>query len=72
MLDREVLASLLERLPQRQRRILHMRFFDGLTQAEIAGRIGTSQVHVGRLIAASLTELNRYAVQDPTDPTDPF
>lgn len=68
VLDREVLASLLERLPSRQRRILHMRFFDGLTQAEIAGRIGTSQVHVGRLIAASVTELNRYAVQDPTDP----
>lgn len=68
VLDQEVLASLLDRLPSRQRRILHMRFFDGLTQAEIAGRIGTSQVHVGRLIAASLAELNRYAVEEPTDP----
>lgn len=68
VLDQEVLASLLDRLPSRQRRILHMRYFDGLTQAEIASRIGTSQVHVGRLIAASLTELHRYAVEEPTDP----
>jgi RNA polymerase sigma-B factor len=62
VLDREVLASLLDHLSPRLRKILHMRFFDGLTQAEMAERIGTSQVHVGRLIAASLAELNRYAV----------
>jgi RNA polymerase sigma-B factor len=75
VLDRQVLASLLDHLPSRQRRILHMRFFDGLTQAEIAERIGTSQVHVGRLLAASLAELNRYAVDgrpdEPDDPNDP-
>ncbi len=61
LLDRHVLSTLLDRLAPRQRRILHMRFFEGLTQTEIARRIGTSQVHVGRLIAASLAELNRQA-----------
>jgi RNA polymerase sigma-B factor len=72
VLDRQVLTSLLDYLPSRQRRILHLRFFDGLTQAEIAERIGTSQVHVGRLIAASLAELNRYTVEaSPDDPTGP-
>ncbi len=69
VLDRQVLSSLLDRLPVRQRRVLQMRFFDGLTQTEIAARIGTSQVHVGRLIATSLAELNRYAVEDPTHPS---
>jgi len=67
VLDRDVLVSLLDRLPSRQRAILHMRFFDELTQAEIGERIGTSQVHVGRLIAASLAELHRYADEGPTE-----
>jgi len=63
VLDQQVLSSLLDHLAPRQRRILHMRFFEGLTQMEIATRIGTSQVHVGRLIAASLAELNRQATE---------
>jgi RNA polymerase sigma-B factor len=67
VLDRAVLSSLLERLSSRQRRILEMRFFDELSQEQIAARIGTSQVHVGRLIAASLAELSRLVVEGPTD-----
>jgi DNA-directed RNA polymerase specialized sigma subunit len=39
-----------------------MRYFEELTQTEIATRIGTSQVHVGRLIAASLDQLNHYSI----------
>jgi RNA polymerase sigma-B factor len=69
VLDRQVLGSLLDVLPPRQRRILQLRFFDGLTQAEIAARIGTSQVHVGRLIAASLAQLNRRALEGRDDTT---
>jgi RNA polymerase sigma-B factor len=34
-----------------------MRFVDGLTQSEIAQAIGVSQMHVSRLLAASLAEL---------------
>jgi RNA polymerase sigma-B factor len=72
VLDRQVLASLLDHLPPRQRKILHMRFFDELTQVEIAAQIGTSQVHVGRLIAASIAELNRYVVDErPDEPNGP-
>lgn len=69
VLDREVLSSLLNRLPSRLRRILEMRFFEELSQTQIAARIGTSQVHVGRLIAASLAELNRHVVEGPVDPS---
>lgn len=68
LLDQHVLSSLLDRLAPRQRRILQMRFFEGLTQTEIAMRIGTSQVHVGRLIAASLAQLNRHATDGPDEP----
>ena len=58
-LDRAEVAELLVQLPPRERTILYLRFFDELTQFEIAERLGTSQVHVGRLIAASLLRLRR-------------
>lgn len=67
VLDREVLSSLLGRLSSRQRRVLEMRFFEELSQEQIATRIGTSQVHAGRLIAASLAELIRLVVEGRTD-----
>jgi RNA polymerase sigma-B factor len=50
MMLREVIAS----LPLRERRIVHLRFYEGLTQSEIAAQIGISQMHVSRLIASSL------------------
>ncbi|HZB41343.1 MAG TPA: SigB/SigF/SigG family RNA polymerase sigma factor [Ilumatobacter sp.] len=60
VLDRQVLAGLLERLPSRERQILYLRYFHELSQAQIAERVGTSQVHVGRLIAASLSSLREW------------
>lgn len=57
ILNREVISGLLDRLRPRQRQILYLRFFEELSQAQIAERIGTSQVHVGRLIASSLAQL---------------
>jgi RNA polymerase sigma-B factor len=64
VLNREVIAGLLERLRPRQRQILHLRFFEELSQAQIAEKIGTSQVHVGRLIASSLLELRGHLRED--------
>jgi len=61
VLDRQVLARLLGRLPERERNILYLRYFHELSQAQIADRVGTSQVHVGRLIAASLNSLREWA-----------
>jgi RNA polymerase sigma-B factor len=60
VLDREVVCRLLDRLGMRERTALYLRFFENMSQQEIATQIGTSQVHVGRLIATSLRELNHH------------
>ena len=57
--DRALLAPALAKLPPRERSILRMRFIQGLTQSEIAVSIGVSQMHVSRLLAASLEELRQ-------------
>ncbi|MGD9795972.1 MAG: SigB/SigF/SigG family RNA polymerase sigma factor [Acidimicrobiia bacterium] len=56
---RLTVRNLMERLPERERTILFLRYYKGLTQAEIAEEIGTSQVHVSRLIRASLRSMQR-------------
>jgi RNA polymerase sigma-B factor len=55
------LASLLEVLPSRERSIVYLRFFEGLTQSEIAEQIGISQMHVSRLLTRSLAQLRAEA-----------
>jgi RNA polymerase sigma-B factor len=44
-------------LDDRERRILHLRFFEGLTQSQIAQQVGISQMHVSRLIRRSLEKI---------------
>jgi RNA polymerase sigma-B factor len=61
---RVALSPLLSTLPPRERTILHLRFFEGMTQSEIAGRLGISQMHVSRLLARSLTQLREQADDD--------
>jgi RNA polymerase sigma-B factor len=55
--DRIAVQSLLARLPARERRIVYLRFFEELTQSEIADLVGMSQVHVSRLLRSSLAKL---------------
>jgi RNA polymerase sigma-B factor len=55
--DRLLLAVSLAKLPDRERTILQLRFVNGLTQSQIAAQIGISQMHVSRLLAASLSKL---------------
>lgn len=59
--EQSQLASLLRDLPERERTILVLRFFDGLTQSQIAERIGISQMHVSRLLARTLQDLRAKA-----------
>ncbi|WP_019876183.1 RNA polymerase sigma factor SigF [Sporichthya polymorpha] len=54
---RESLKPLLERLPPREKRILLLRFFGGMTQSQIATELGISQMHVSRLLARTLAKL---------------
>jgi RNA polymerase sigma-B factor len=49
VVDREALRVAMERLDERQRAIIHARFFEEQTQAEVAARLGISQMHVSRL-----------------------
>jgi RNA polymerase sigma-B factor len=55
--DRESLRPLLEALPERERMVLVLRFFESMTQTQIAERVGISQMHVSRLLAKSLARL---------------
>jgi RNA polymerase sigma-B factor len=55
--QRASLEPALETLPEREREILRMRFEEGLTQTQIAEKIGISQMHVSRLIRKSLARM---------------
>jgi RNA polymerase sigma-B factor len=55
--ERASLEPALGELPEREREILRMRFEEGLTQTQIAERVGLSQMHVSRLIRRSLESM---------------
>jgi RNA polymerase sigma-B factor len=56
-IDMEAVATHWEELPEREQRILVMRFYGNLTQAEIGAKLGVSQMHVSRLLTRALTHL---------------
>jgi RNA polymerase sigma-B factor len=53
------LAPLIAELPERERTILFLRFFRGMTQSRIAEQVGISQMHVSRLLTRILDFLRR-------------
>jgi RNA polymerase sigma-B factor len=55
--DMEAVATHWDELPEREQRILVMRFYGNLTQAEIGDQLGISQMHVSRLLARALAHL---------------
>lgn len=55
--DFHALAPMIAALDERDREILHMRFVDELTQAQIGERLGVSQMHVSRLLSRCLARL---------------
>lgn len=61
VVNRLEVERLLDCLAPRERRIVELRFFAGMSQAAIAGEIGLSQMHVSRLLANSLAQLRRVA-----------
>ena len=56
-LDMAAVSAHWKELPLREQRILTMRFYGNLTQAEIGVRLGISQMHVSRLLARALSYL---------------
>ena len=57
VIDHQVLTELLTRLGERDKRILLMRYFRGMTQAEIGEELGVSQMQISRLLSRILKEL---------------
>lgn len=63
--DRVVVEEAMAKLPERQQRILQLRFNEDLTQSEIAEEIGISQMHVSRLLSRALNSLKNSLGSDP-------
>jgi RNA polymerase sigma-B factor len=59
--QRMIVSQLLDSLPPRERDIVVLRFYDGLTQSEIADRFGVSQMQVSRILARTLDRLRAGA-----------
>lgn len=59
--NRQLLTNLLSRLPERDRRIVELRFIDELTQSEIAAKVGVSQMCVSRVLARTIGRLRLWA-----------
>ena len=68
-IDMEAVSAHWEELPEREQRILVMRFYGNLTQTEIGERLGISQMHVSRLLARALSHL-KSRLLDPAETGD--
>lgn len=66
--DRIMLTTLVEGLPEREREIVRLRFFEDLSQSEIAERVGMSQVHVSRLLRRALRDMREQGSATQPDP----
>jgi RNA polymerase sigma-B factor len=64
---RQTLNPLLAGLAPRERAIIHMRFFENMTQSQIAEQVGVSQMHVSRLLAKSLAQMRTELVDAQPD-----
>ena len=52
-----VIEQLLEQLPEREREIVRLRFYDEMSQVDIAAEVGVSQMHVSRLLKKAFAQL---------------
>lgn len=66
--DRVVVEDAIRQLPERQQRILGLRFNEDMTQTEIAEELGISQMHVSRLLASALKSLKKSIGKDGETP----
>ena len=57
VVDRVAVGPCLKALPERERTILYLRFFGGMTQSRIADQLGISQMHVSRLLSGCFSQL---------------
>ena len=67
-LDMESVAAHWAELPRREQKILLLRFYGDMTQAEIGVQLGISQMHVSRLLAHALGHLRERLLGAPARP----
>ncbi|MEU2793653.1 SigB/SigF/SigG family RNA polymerase sigma factor [Streptomyces sp. NPDC007100] len=65
--DRAAAKPFLAGLPERDRRILYLRFFEDLTQSAIAARLGITQMHVSRLLSRALARVRAEVSKGPAE-----
>jgi RNA polymerase sigma-B factor len=63
--DRMIVEEAMRKLPEREQRILQLRFSEDMTQSEIADEIGISQMHVSRLLGRALKGLKKSIGHEP-------
>ncbi|MFF3614776.1 SigB/SigF/SigG family RNA polymerase sigma factor [Streptomyces sp. NPDC002580] len=71
IVDREAARKALRRLPERERTVLYMRFFQDMTQSRIADQLGFSQMHISRLITRSCAHVRSEVLGECECPTGP-
>ena len=59
------IAPALAKISERDRKVLHLRFVEDMTQSEIADRVGVSQMHVSRILRATLEHLRQAVQEEP-------
>ncbi len=59
MIERMLLKSAIEKLPERERKIIYLRYFRDMTQSEVARRIGVSQVQISRIESKIMHDFQR-------------
>ncbi|MFF9625208.1 RNA polymerase sigma factor SigF [Streptomyces griseosporeus] len=64
VVDRVAVKPCIEALPERERTILYLRFFKGMTQSCIAEELGISQMHVSRLLSGCFAQLREEILSE--------
>jgi RNA polymerase sigma-B factor len=64
--DRHVVNELLDRLPERERNIVRLRFYEQMSQSDIGEAMGISQMHVSRLLRRSFDQMREW-IDDPEE-----
>lgn len=59
-LQKVALSDAIEKLPEREQRIIQLRFFQGRTQMEVSSEIGISQAQVSRIEKNALRQMKKY------------
>ena len=64
MLKKETIKQAINQLPPREKQIIYLRFYSGLSQMEIGMRMNLSQMHISRILSKSIKLLRK--VLDPS------